>query len=313
MSHQHHHLLRSRRRGIATAPLIAGCCGLAAASLGLLVIERNRANDLNRDRAQTAAALDQAKSQIQNLNTRLNTLAEMRAEPAPVPSPPRPAASPAPAKRLRTVRAPAPDPRITRLQGELADTRKDLSNTQDQLATTQDQLAKDKDELSGQIDSARDDLNGSIAKTHDEVVALEKRGEQNVYEFKLTKSKTMQRVGPVSLALRGASAKHNTYDLAMLVEDNTLNKKHINLYEPVWITLTGRPRPVQLVVNHVGKNEVDGYITEPKYKNVELAANPQQPAPAQPPEPSSAPQPPPQQQPAQQQQLMTRGQSPAQD
>jgi hypothetical protein len=108
-------------------------------------------------------------------------------------------------------------------------------------------------------------------------VALQKRGEQNVYEFKLTKSKEMRRVGPLSISLRGANAKHKTYELAMIVDDNSLTKKNVNLYEPVWITLGDRPQPVQLVVNHVEKNEIEGYISEPKYRKSELLANSGQP------------------------------------
>jgi hypothetical protein len=88
----------------------------------------------------------------------------------------------------------------------------------------------------------------------------------------------MHRVGPLSISLRGANAKHKTYDLAMMVDDNALSKNHINLYEPVWITLGDRPQPVQLVVNHVEKNEIEGYVSEPKYRKSELLANTGQPA-----------------------------------
>jgi len=59
----------------------------------------------------------------------------------------------------------------------------------------------------------------------------------------------------------------------MMVDDNALNKKNVNLYEPVWITLGDRPQPVQLVVNHVEKNEIEGYVSEPKYRKSELVAN----------------------------------------
>jgi hypothetical protein len=56
------------RRGVATAPVLAVCCGLAvAAGLGLWTAERNRARTLDRERIETAAALEQAKSQIQDL------------------------------------------------------------------------------------------------------------------------------------------------------------------------------------------------------------------------------------------------------
>jgi hypothetical protein len=115
------------------------------------------------------------------------------------------------------------------------------------------------------------------------VVALQRRGERNIYEFKLTKSKDLHRVGPLSVSLRSTSTRHKTYDLAMVVDDNSLNKKHVNLYEPVWITLTDRAQPVQLVVNHVGKDEIEGYVSEPKYRNSELSAKAEpMPKPAEP-------------------------------
>jgi hypothetical protein len=66
--------------------------------------------------------------------------------------------------------------------------------------------------------------------------------------------------------------------MAMMVDDNALTKNHVNLYEPVWITLSDRPQPVQLVVNHVEKNEIGGYVSEPKYRKSELVANSEQPA-----------------------------------
>ena len=167
---------------------------------------------------------------------------------------------------------------LAETQQGLASTREQLASTRDELASTRDQLGKDKEELEGKINSTRDDLDSSIAKTHEEVVALQKRGEQNIYEFDLTKSKEMRRVGPLSISLRGTSAKHKTYDLAMMVDDNALSKKHVNLYEPIVITLNDRPQAVQLVVNHVGKDEVQGYVSEPKYRKSELLANSGQPA-----------------------------------
>ena len=57
-----------------------------------------------------------------------------------------------------------------------------------------------------------------------------------------------------------------------------MTKKNVNLYEPVWITLEDRPQPVQLVVNHVEKNEIEGYLSEPKYRKSQLLANTGQPA-----------------------------------
>lgn len=251
--------------------MIGLCGGLAVLTAGLWMVQHSQINKLNADRAANAAELDRSRLQIQDLTNRLNTLAQRQAQSADR-AEERPPVRPSPPAK-RAPRVAKSDPRLDRLQGQLTETQK-------QLASTRDDLAKAQESLDGKINSTRDDLNGSIAKTHEDVAALQRRGEQNIYEFRLTKSKQMQRVGPLSLALRSTSTKHKTYDFSMLVDDNTLSKKHVNLYEPVWITVSDRPQPVQLVVNHVGKDEVDGYVSEPKYKKSELATNAETPAPA---------------------------------
>jgi hypothetical protein len=127
--------------------------------------------------------------------------------------------------------------------------------------------------MEGSLNSTKDELNGSIARTHEELVALAKRGERSYFEFDLTKSKQFQRFGPISLSLRRADTKHKNYDLNLIVDDNDLSKKRVNLYEPIWIHTENESQPVQIVVNKVGKNEVHGYVSAPKYKPSELAAS----------------------------------------
>ena len=248
---------------MAAIALLGAAVVIAAA---LWTIQHSQIKTLDADRVRSAAALNQAKTQIQDLTNQVNALAQ-RQQPSADRVEERPVRRvAAPAKRPVRAAAAKGDPRVDRLQNQLTETRKEL-------ASTREDLSKAQESLDGKINSTRDDLNGSIARTHDDVLALQKRGEQNVYEFKLNKSKDMQRVGPLSLALRSTSTKHKTYDLSMLVDDNTLTKKHVNLYEPVWITLSDRPQPVQLVVNRVGKDQVEGYISEPKYKKSELVTN----------------------------------------
>ena len=103
-------------------------------------------------------------------------------------------------------------------------------------------------------------------------MALQRRGERNYHEFDLAKSKQFQRFGPLTLSLRKADSKHKSYDLAMIVDDNELNKKKVNLYEPIWIHTENGAQPVQVVVNRIEKNMVHGYVSAPKYKQSELTA-----------------------------------------
>lgn len=155
---------------------------------------------------------------------------------------------------------------------QLKELRARLDDQQKQLKETQDEVARNRTDLEGNLNSTRDELNGSIAKTHEELVALAKRGERSYFEFDLTKSKQFQRVGPVTLSLRKADTKHKSYDVEMIVDDNQLSKKKVNLYEPIWIHTENDSQPVQVVVNRVEKNLVHGYVSAPKYKPSELAA-----------------------------------------
>jgi hypothetical protein len=158
------------------------------------------------------------------------------------------------------------DKRYKQLQAQLAEQQKELKDTQDLVA-------KNRADLEGNISSTRDELNGSIARTHEELVVLQKRGERNYTEFDLMKAKQFQRIGPVTLSLRKADTKHKNYDIEMIVDDNQMSKKRVNLYEPIWIHTENESQPVQIVVNRIEKNLIHGYVSAPKYKPSELATS----------------------------------------
>jgi hypothetical protein len=165
---------------------------------------------------------------------------------------------------LNALRA-ANEKRMKELQSQLDDQGKSLKDTQDSVAQT-------RSDLQGNLNSTKDELNGSIARTHEELVALQKRGERSYTEFDISKSKQFQRVGPVQLALRNADTKNKRFNVEMMVDDNKLQKKNVNLYEPIWIHTEGLPQPVQVVVNKITKNHVHGYVSAPKFRESELSA-----------------------------------------
>jgi hypothetical protein len=210
------------------------------------------------------ATITQMQGDLNTLTTKLNDMtAAQAAQAAQIASQQEKKAVPA----HSTAKRGAPvDKRYKQLQTQLEDQQR-------QLKDTQDQVAKNRSDLEGNINSTRDELNGSIAKTHEELVALAKRGERSYFEFDLSKSKQFQRVGPLTLSLRKADTKHKSYDMEMIVDDNQLTKKKVNLYEPIWIHAENESQPVQVVVNKIGKNEVHGYVSAPKYKPSELAAS----------------------------------------
>ena len=104
------------------------------------------------------------------------------------------------------------------------------------------------------------------------MVALQKKGERTYYEFNFEKSKTYHHTGPISMALRKADAKHEFCDLDMIVDDKNITRKHVNLYESISLHPEGYPQPVEVVINHIDKDAIRGYVSEPKYRSTEPVA-----------------------------------------
>lgn len=241
-------------------------------SLGYVAREADYARQLASHNDQLNAALNQTRTQVDMLAAKLSALNS--AAPTATSTALHPAATPQkpagtlhhPASRAKHAkRQPVEDPRWKQVQAQLADHEK-------QLQTTQQNLQRTREELEGNLSSTRDELNGSIAKTHDELVALEKKGERNYYEFDLPKSKVFRHVGPLSIALRKTDPKHLHYDAVVILDDYKLNRKHVNLYEPVQFYPEGGHQAIELVVNKIEKNRVVGYVSEPKYRGTESRA-----------------------------------------
>jgi hypothetical protein len=262
--------------GISGLVLALVLSGMSVYSMVALSRERDHAKELAAGNQELRASLSQIQGQMQAVTEKLNALAANPAPaalPAPVPEPEvaRPVAPKPAKKRIVAAQKPVDDPRWGQIQSKLDEQEKQIAGTREQIAGTREQVEKTREEMDSKLGSTRDELNGSIAKTHEEVVALQKRGQRNYYEFQLDKSKQFQRVGPVSLSLRKADLKHKRYDLMMMVDDQQLEKKSVNLYEPLRVNPAERGQPIELVVIGIHKDQVKGYISEPKYKLSELA------------------------------------------
>jgi len=234
-----------------------------------LARERRNAAQLATANRELNLSLQEMQNEVRTVSDKLNALAT-QPPPAAVPPAASPAPSAAPKVRARGAAARRParktdDTRWRQMQEQVTEQKKELADTKQQL----DQTRQD---LQNNLNSTRDELSSSIAKNHDELVILQKRGDRNLYEFDLERSKQFHRVGPLNVSVRSVNQKHRFYDMVMTVEDQQVERKHVSLYEPLMLRLADRPQPVELVVNRIDKNGVRGYISEPKYKNSELAS-----------------------------------------
>lgn len=234
---------------------------IAGLALGYGYSQQSAVGHLTAQQSAATATIDQLQNQVNTVTAKLNDMVASQQAAA------QQAAEQAATQKKASGKHGAPvDKRYKELKAELDDQGK-------QLKDTEDLVAKNRTDLETNLSSTKDELNGSIAKTHEELVTLQKRGERNYFEFDLTKSKQFQRFGPLTLSLRRTDGKHMNYDLSMVVDDNRLDKKHVNLYEPIWIHSETGGQPVQIVVNKIARNAVHGYISAPKYRESELASS----------------------------------------
>ena len=248
--------------------VVAVCASflVTAIALGYGVHQQSAVSQLTARNQELTTTMSNMRSQLDALGTKLNDVSSQAAAAVSVLQQQQVEASKNGGKTASAKQRAASARQLKQLQATLSDQQK-------QLKDTQDQVAKNRTDLEGALSSTKDELNGSIAKTHDELVALQKRGERNYFEFDIAKSKSFNRQGPVSISLRKADSKHKNYDIAMIVDDQELTKKKINLYEPVWIHRTDDPQPVQIVVNKINKDRIHGYVSAPKYRNSEISKN----------------------------------------
>ena len=149
---------------------------------------------------------------------------------------------------------------VTKLNGDVSGVKNDLDATK------------------GKLDRATGDMgvmSGLIARNHDDLEELKRKGDRNYYEFSVQKSKTPQRVGPVQMSLNKTDQKKSKYTMTVLADDKSIEKKDKTAGEPVQFYVKGAQHyaPYEIVVFDVGKNQITGYLSTPKSAGTSTAAS----------------------------------------
>ena len=114
---------------------------------------------------------------------------------------------------------------------------------------------------------ARGELGTLIARNSEEIAVLRRLGERDYLEFTI-EGKQAQKVGAITVQLRGTNAKRSQFSVAMTVDDLQVEKKNRQANEPIYFYSRGGRQPLELVVNKVEKNKVVGYLSVPKSNQV---------------------------------------------
>lgn len=227
---------------------------------GYSIHEHNAAQKLSAENTQMTTALQDTRGQLDTLASKVNAMSEAQAQ--------RQQAAEAAAQRTRVTHTAAArrpngvtDKRWKEIQAKLDAQRQAIDANGKAIEDTRSDLA-----------GAKTELSGSIARTHGELVVLQRKGERSYFEFDVDKSKQFRATGPVGIKLRKANTKHQFADMDLMVDDVAMNQKHVNLLQPVIFYAGENGKPIELVVQKISNNHIHGYVSTPKYKDSDLEA-----------------------------------------
>lgn len=156
------------------------------------------------------------------------------------------------------------------------DSAKQLSEVENSVKSELATKASTEDvkSLSGDVEStkqnlqmARGELGTLIARNHEEIEQLRRRGERDYYEFTIDRKGARQKVGNLTVELRDTNTKKNQFSVALYVDDMRLEKRNRSVNEPIYFYTRGSRQALEMVVNQVGKNKVTGYLSAPKFQS----------------------------------------------
>ena len=178
---------------------------------------------------------DQAEAQVAQLNAALSQKAE--------------------ATQLQALQKDA-DQKFGAVTKDVGAVRTDVEETKKNLGDTQRQLV-----------DVRDTLSSQIARNKAELDELRRKGERQYVEFSADKNKIVQ-VHDIRLQLRDTDVKKSKYNIMILVDDQRLEKKDRLANEPLQFLVGKDKVRYEIVVNTVAKNNVAGYLSVPKDRNL---------------------------------------------
>ena len=172
------------------------------------------------------------------------------------------------------------DKKLSGLQSDVSNKLATKANAEDvtKLGGDVTDVKNDLDATKGKLERATGDMgvmSGLIARNHDDLEELKRRGDRNYFEFTLQRTKAAQRVGPVQMTLSKTDPKKSKYTLTVLADDKSIEKKDKTSGEPVQFYIKGAAHmsPYEIVVFDVGKNQVSGYLSTPKSAGGATAAS----------------------------------------
>jgi hypothetical protein len=144
-------------------------------------------------------------------------------------------------------------------QQQVGSLSQDVSSTKSDLALTKTTM----NTLASDLGMARSRLGTLIATNHNDIVALQKLGQRDYYEFELAKNESKVVAG-VTLVLKKTNLKHHIFNVDMVYNDMRVTRKDLAIDSPVFFAPRDSHEFYELVVYQLGPGLAKGYISTPK-------------------------------------------------
>jgi hypothetical protein len=146
--------------------------------------------------------------------------------------------------------------RLAAVQNGVAALKNDEASNQEAWQATTDRLA----EMSGQVGTQ----SVEVLRNRDELDEVLADTEMEAIPFELYRGANPSPVGPVSLALKAASPKHQSYTLCVYIQNSCTELKNRTLHEVVQFVVTKNSVPLRVVGTKISDDEMVGYLEVPR-------------------------------------------------
>jgi hypothetical protein len=104
----------------------------------------------------------------------------------------------------------------------------------------------------------------TVAKRRDQVQPAQGQsiGAHSYYRFSLGPSRQYTRVGPLQVSLRSVDARRHSANLFIVSNSGKLDVQRAETDQPVWISVGGNQQPLELVVDRIAGNRLEGHLVE---------------------------------------------------
>ena len=160
------------------------------------------------------------------------------------------------------------------LKDELTETAQGLKGDVTAVNSRIDETEGNVSELRGVADSNRAGIDsnseslGSLRTTVDanteQIVSVKHSLDRDYYNFELQKRGGVMEVFNVSLQLKNTDSKRQRYHVEIVADGRRINKKRVNINEPIFFYVEGTKKPYEVLVKRVDKKYVVGYLSVPK-------------------------------------------------